>query len=150
MKITLNLLALLLACVTPLVLQAADQPQADSEDSELGDSMDSMKGAFRKLRRQVEDPTQNETSLALVAKLRKACVASTQYLPLKIGRLPAAEQAAAKLDFQDKMKELIATVDELDAALKAGNNEAAAGIIKELTLQEEAGHQQFRAKPKGK
>jgi soluble cytochrome b562 len=151
MKTTLSLLALLLAFSSPaasVALHAADQPQAESEDSELGDAMSAMGSAFKKLKRQVADPAQNESSLALVAKLRKACVDSTQHVPIKVGRLPAAEQAAAKLAYQDKMKTLIASVDELAAALKAGKNDAAAALLKEIHDQEEAGHKEFRAKKK--
>jgi len=151
MKTTLSLLALLLAIVSPgasVALHAADQPQADSEDSELGDAMSAMNSAFKKLRKQVADPTQNEASLALVAKLRKACVESSVLVPIKVGRLPAAEQAAAKRAYQDQMKKLIATVDELAAALKAGKNDVAANLLKELHDQEEAGHKEFRAKKK--
>ena len=111
--------------------------------------MSTMNGAFKKLRRQVTDPQQNPASLELVAKLRKACVEATQALPTKISRLPAKDQATAKADYADKMKELIATVDELAAALKADKNTEAASIIKELSLQEEAGHNQFRPKKKG-
>jgi soluble cytochrome b562 len=151
MKTPRSLLALLLAIVSPgasTALHAADQPQADSEDSELGDAMSAMNSAFKKLRKQVADPAQNEASLALVAKLRKGCVESTQHVPIKVGRLPAAEQAAAKLAYQDQMKKLIATVDELAAALKAGKNEVAADLLKKLHDQEEAGHKEFRAKKK--
>ena len=151
MKTTLSLLALLLAFSSPsasVPLHAADQSQAQSEDSELGDAMSAMNSAFKKLKRQVADPAQNEASLTLVSKLRKACVESTRHVPIKVGRLPAAEQAAAKLAYQDKMKTLIATVDELATALKAGKNDVAADILKQLHEQEEAAHKEFRAKKK--
>jgi molecular chaperone GrpE (heat shock protein) len=151
MKTTLSRLALLLACITPVgsvALHAADQPYAENEDTELGDAMSSMNSALKKLRRQVADPAQNEASLVLVAKLRKGCVDSVALLPTTIERMPAAAQAAAKLAYQDKMKELIVTVDELAAALKAGKNEVATGLINVLIEHEKAGHKQFR--PKGK
>lgn len=153
MKSTLRLLVLLFACITPaasVALHAADQPHAENEDTELGDAMSSMNSALKKLRRQVADPAQNEASLVLVAKLRKGCVDSVALLPTTIERMPAAEQAAAKLAYQDKMKELIVAVDDLAAALKAGKNEVAAGQIKVLIEHEEAGHKRFRSKPKGK
>jgi cytochrome c556 len=149
MKTTPSLLALLLAIVSPgasVTLHAADQ--ANHEDSELGDAMSSMNSAFKKLKRQVADPAQNEASLALVAKLRKGCVESTRHVPIQVGRLPAAEQAVAKRAYQDKMKTLIATVDELAAALKAGKNDVAANLLNEIHAQEEAGHKEFRAKKK--
>ena len=149
MKITLSLLALLLAFtapIAPLALRAEDKSRAGSEGSDLEDSMSTMNGAFKKLRRQVADPAQNEASLALVARLRKACVEASLLMPEKISHLPAKDQAAAKTSYTDKMKELIATVDELSAALKANKNSEAAGIIKGLGLQEEAGHKEFKPK----
>ena len=152
MKITLRLLALLLAFpgpIAPLTLRAEDKPHAGSEGSDLEDSMSTMNGAFKKLRRQVADPAQNEASLALVAKLRKACVEASLLMPEKISHLPAKDQAAAKASYTDKMKELIATVDELSAALKAGKNSEAASVIKDLGLQEEAGHKEFKPKKRG-
>jgi soluble cytochrome b562 len=152
MKITPRFLALLLASllpIAPLALHAEDKPQAESEDSDLGDAMSAMNGAFKKLRRQVADPKQNEASLALVAKLRKACVEAATILPEKIGHLPAKDQAAAKADYADKMKELIASVDDLATALKAGKNDEADKIIKDLSLQEEAGHKEFKPQKKG-
>jgi len=150
MKTTPRLLALLVTFIAPAIIHAADSAEKESENSELGDSMSTMNAAFRKLRRQVADPKQNEASVALVAKLRKASVDSEKEIPAKVAHLPAADQAAAKAAYADKMKELIATIDELDAALKAGKNEDAVGIIKELTLQEEAGHKQFRPPSKDK
>ena len=141
-------LVLLLALLLPAALPAADLPKPDHEESALDDAMSSMNSAFRKLRRQVADPQQNPASLALVAKLRKACVEATLALPTKIARMPTKDQAAAKAAYTEKMQELIATVDELAAALKANKNPEAAAIIKELSLQEEAGHKQFRTKKK--
>ena len=111
--------------------------------------MEIMQGAFRKLRRQVADPAQNEASLALVVRLRKACVEAAKLVPIKIERMSAAEQPEAKRVFTEKMQELIATVDELSTALKAGNNPAAVKVLEELHLQEEAGHKKFRTKKQG-
>ena len=151
MKLTLRLLTVLLALtapLAPLALRAEDKPHAEGEGSALEDSMSAMNGAFKKLRRQVEDPAQNEASLALVAKLRKACVEASLLMPEKIGHLPAKDQAAAKASYTEKMKKLIATVDELSAALKAGKNTEAAGIIKDLGMQEGAGHKEFKPKKK--
>ncbi|MEY4488198.1 MAG: hypothetical protein RIQ79_706 [Verrucomicrobiota bacterium] len=150
MKIQLPHLALLLFFFAPAMTQADESGGKQDKSSELGDSMEKMNGAFRKLRRQVADPAQNEASLALVAKMRATVVESAKYLPDKISKLPAEAQAAAKTSYADKMKELLATTDELAAALKVGKNEQAVKIIEELRLQEEAGHKEFRPKKQKK
>ena len=150
MKIQLPRLALLLLFIAPAIPHAEESHDKGEKSSELGDSMEKMNGAFRKLRRQVADPAQNESSIALVAKMRATVVESAKYLPEKISKLPADAQAAAKTSFADKMKELLATTDELAAALKAGKNEDAVKIIEELRLQEEAGHKEFRPKKQKK
>jgi soluble cytochrome b562 len=100
------------------------------------------------LKRQVADPKQNQASLAAVAKMRKACVEGSQYLPAKIATLPAKDQAAAKSSYQDRMKDLLDSIDELAAALKANNNKEALKVIEDLTFQEDAGHKEFRPKKK--
>ena len=150
MKLRLPHLALLMLFVAPAMTRADEAGQKGEQSSELGDSMEKMNGAFRKLRRQVTDPAQNESSLALVAKMRSTVVESAKYLPDKISKLPAEAQAEAKASYADKMKELLATTDELAEALKAGKNEQAVKIIEELHLQEEAGHKAFRPKKQKK
>lgn len=119
----------------------------EPKDSELGDQMDRMNASFRKLRRQVADPKQNAASLALVDKFRKATAGAAKMLPEKISKLPASEQAAATASYRDQMKELLATIDELSAALKAGNNSEATKVMEDLAELQKAGHREFR--PKG-
>lgn len=150
MKTHIHLLALLLAFVAPAALHADEKPAGGHHDSELGDAMERMNGSFRKLRRQVADPAQNEASLALVAKLAKATEEAAKFLPAKIAKLPAEAQAAAKDSYAEKMKKLSATIVELEAALKAGKNEDAVKILEAIHDQEEAGHREFRPKKQKK
>ena len=110
--------------------------------------MEKMNGAFRKLSKQVTDPKQNEASLALIAKMRKACEEAAKFLPRKIERLPAKNQAEAEISYHDKMKDLIDSIDELAVALKSGNNKEAVKIIDDLRMEEAAGHREFRPKKK--
>ncbi len=150
MKKHISLIALLLILAAPAVIKADEKGEGGEGDTKLGNAMEKMNGSFRKLRRQVADPAQNEASLALVEKLSKATKEAAAYLPEKISKLPAAAQEAAKASYAEKMKELSATIDELGAALKAGKNEAAVKIIEDLHLQEEAGHREFRPKKQNK
>lgn len=150
MKRSFSLIALLFALIAAPAIRAEEKSGGAGEDSDLHDSMEAMNGSFRKLRRQVADPAQNEASLALVEKLSKATKEAADDLPEIISKLPAEAQAAAKASYADKMKELSATIEELGAALKAGKNDEAVKIIEELRLQQEAGHREFRPKKQKK
>jgi soluble cytochrome b562 len=147
MKKPLCILALLLTLAAPAVLRAGEGGQ---EDTPMGEAMDKMNSPFRKLRRQAADPAQNEASLALVEKLAKATREAAALLPDKISKLPADKQEAAKTSYAEKMKELLATIDELGVALKAGKNEEAVKILEAIHDQEEAGHREFRPKKQKK
>jgi len=148
MKSPLPIFALALALLAPAGMRAEETAAAFPEGSELEGKMEKMNGAFRKLRRQVADPAQNAASLELVAKLRAATTQAAATLPDTIGKLSPEKQAAAKTSYMEKMKELLATIDELSAALKADKNEEAVKIIENLRLQEAAGHKEFRPKKK--
>ena len=150
MKRSFSLIALLFALIAAPAIRAEEKSGGAGEDSDLHDSMEAMNGSFRKLRRQVADPAQNEASLALVEKLSKATKEAADDLPEIISKLPAEAQAAAKASYADKMKELSATIEELGAALKAGKNDEAVKIVEELRLQQEAGHREFRPKEQKK
>ncbi len=151
MKITSPLLALLMLCIAaPVAIKADEAGDGAKKHSELGDAMETMNGSFRKLRRQVADPAQNESSLALVAKILKSAEDGSKFLPDQIAKLPTEAQDAAKTSYNDKMKELVATINELSAALKEGKNEDAVKLVEKLKLQEEAGHRDFRPKKKKK
>ena len=150
MKRSFSLIALLFALIAAPAIRAEEKSGGAGEDSDLHDSMEAMNGSFRKLRRQVADPAQNEASLALVEKLSKATKEAADDLPEIISKLPAEAQATAKASYADKMKELSATIEELGAALKAGKNDEAVKIVEELRLQQEAGHREFRPKEQKK
>jgi len=150
MKRSFSLIALLFALIAAPAIRAEEKSGGAGEDSDLHDSMEAMNGSFRKLRRQVADPAQNEASLALVEKLSKATQEAADDLPEIISKLPAEAQAAAKASYADKMKELSATIEELGVALKAGKNDEAIKIVEELRLQQEAGHREFRPKKQKK
>jgi molecular chaperone GrpE (heat shock protein) len=143
MKKHLCLIALVVSLAAPAVIKA---DEGGHEDTPLGAAMEKMNSPFRKLRRQAADPAQNEASLALVEKLAKATKEAAALLPEKISKLPADKQEAAKASYSEKMKELLATIDELGAALKAGKNEDAVKIIEKLRSQQEDGHREFRPK----
>lgn len=157
MKLTLRSLIASLTLLVGSALFAADGAPAAAPapahkekkpESELEQKMDKMNGAFRKLRRQATDATKNADSLEQVAILRESAVAAAKLDPAKAAEIPEANRKAWIADYQAKMKELLANIDKLEAALKAGQNEEAGKIVAELNSQQRAGHKEFRIEEK--
>lgn len=145
MKIRILLLSLICAVATVPVINAADK-----EETELGDKMDKMGGAFRKLKRQVADASKNDDSLKLVATIRESTKASMKLEPAMKADKPAAEQAKFVAAYQAKMKEFDDMVGTLEVALKAGKNDEAAKIVDALGVANKEGHKEFKRPDKKK
>ena len=152
MKIRILLLTLIsaLAIVPGVRAQDAKAKSADKEETELGDKMDKMGGAFRKLKRQINDASKNEDSLKLVATMRESSKAALKLEPAMKADKPAAEQAKFVAAYQAKMKEFDTQVGALEAALKAGNNAEAAKIVAALGVAQKEGHKEFKRPDKKK
>ena len=144
MKLRLTLLALLAALVavpfTPI------QSAEDEPETELGAKMEKMSGAFRALRRQIEDATKNEDSLARLAAIKENAEAALKLEPARKAEIPAAKQAAFVADFRAKMKEFIGVVERTEAALRAGNNAEAARLVGVMADTQKQAHGDFRKK----
>jgi soluble cytochrome b562 len=120
-------------------------PQKDDEPkTPLAKDMHKIASAVRKLRKQIKDPSSNASSLELVAEIRAAAVAASSETPAWAAEQPEARRAAFVADFQSDMKEFIGKVDAVSAALKAGDNAAAAKGLHALIDAEKASHKEFR------
>jgi len=151
----------LVASASPL-LRAADPAPADAPaptapaaqpahkkqrpSTELEDRMDEMGNAFKKLRRQINEPTQNAASLELVARLRAGTEKAIKLTPAKAADVPEADRAKFIADYQEGIKHLQASIGKLEEALKANNNAEAAKILKEIGAEQKEGHKQFMRK----
>ena len=146
MKIRILLLSLIcsLAAVTGVNAAEGKAKGGDKEETELGNHMDKMGGAMRKLKRQIADASKNEDSLKLVATIKAACVASLKLEPAWKSAKPAADQAKFVADFQAKMKDTCNQVVKMEAALKAGKNDEAAKICESIGQAQKDGHKEFK------
>lgn len=153
MKIRLPILALVSALALMPVLQAQDaMPKKmgpKEPQTELGDKMEKMQGAYRKLGRQIADATKNEDSLKLVAVMRENAEAALKLVPAFKAEQPADKQEKFMADYDAQMKSFIGDIGKLEAALKAGNNEEAANLLKTLKTDQTDGHKAFQ-KPRKK
>lgn len=113
--------------------------------------MEKIGGAYRRLSRQVTDPAKNEESLKHVATIRSNAEAALKLIPAKAAKVPEAERGRFVAEYEQQMKEFIGNVEQLEAALKAGNNEQAAALVKTLKASQDKGHKQFtEPKPRKK
>ncbi len=153
MKLRLLLLPLFFAGSAAPFLRAQETPPAaapmhhDEDETELGGKMDKMNGAFKKLKKQVDDSSKNEDSLKLVATMRSYAVEASKLEPAKKADVPADKQADFVAAYQKKMTQTIAEIDKISDALKAGQNDVAAKLIADLNDMEKDGHKQFRRPP---
>lgn len=122
---------------------AQTSPKKNHPSTELEDRMDEMGNAFKKLRRQVSDPTKNASSLELVAKLRAGSEKAIKLTPAKAADLPEADRPKFIADFREGIKHLQGSIGKLEDALKANQNEEAAKILKELGAEQKEGHKKF-------
>jgi cytochrome c556 len=126
-------------------------PPADAhahDHTPLEDQMSAMRSAFNKLRKQVADASLNASSLELATKLRAAAEKGVTETPARAAEVPEAERAKFVADYQAKMKEFVAEVQKLEAALKADNNTEAAAILANLGAMQKDGHKAYRVQKK--
>jgi hypothetical protein len=149
-----SLLPLLLGAA---LLQAQDAapaaagapPAAKAPKTALEKDMGKISKANRTLRSQISDPSKNDSSLALLATIHDAAVAASNETPALAAEQADADRPKFVSDYQAKMKDFIAAVDQVIADVKAGDNAAAATDFKKLGQQERQGHKAFR-KPEDK
>lgn len=122
---------------------ASTQASKKKDHTELEEHMEEMGGAFKKLRRQITDPSQNASSLDLVATVRAGAEKAVDLTPLRAQDIPEAERAKFIADYQKGIKNLQVSLGKLEAALKANDNTEAAKILKEVGAQQKEGHKQF-------
>ena len=158
MKIRLLLCTLALA-IAPGLLAQAPGPMGGGDkepQTELGGKMEKIGGAFRRLRKvdpatklaQIADPAKNEDSLKQIAIIKDNATAAAQLEPALKAKKPTDEQAKFVDDFHTQMKNFLADIDKLEAAVKAGDNAAAAKLVETLNDDQKQGHKDFRPPPK--
>jgi len=145
MKIRLLLLTAVFALVAGPAVRAADEPE-----TELGQKMEKVGGAFRALRRQISDPAKNADSLSRLATMRENLQAALKLEPAKKAEIPAADQKKFVADYQAEMKRFIGLIEKVEAALKAGNNDEASKLVSQMGDDQKKAHKQFKKDDKKK
>ena len=137
------------AVVLSLAMASTARAQAEEPKTELGKKMSAMNTAFKAVGRQIEDPTKNASTLEQIAIIEASAKAALALEPEKKGQIPAGDQAKFVADYKAGIKQMMATVDKLKAAVKAGKNTDALAIIDEMKGIQRDSHREFRVKKPG-
>jgi len=150
-KLLLSCLALLVAGA-PAGRAAEDKRsgQPAEKHTELGDKMEKINAAWRKLRRQVAEPAKNADSLALLAEIRAASAGTEKMMPDKAADLPAADRAKFQADYAAGMRKFAGLLDQLEAALRTGRNDEAGKLVSAIADFQRESHKAFRRPPPDK
>ena len=117
---------------------------ADDKPTDLELRMKRIGKAFRALRKQVADPTQNASSLMLVATMQDAAKEALGFTPAKAQDLPEDQRSQFIQDFQAGIKQMQDLLGKLQGALSAGKNDDAVKIVADLASLEKKDHKEFR------
>lgn len=131
------------AAPAPAVAPAA-APTPTEKKTELELRMGRVGKAFRKLRKQVADPTQNAASLALLATMQDALKEAVDLTPAKADDVPADQRAKFIEDYKAGIQGMQDEFTKLGDALTAGRNDDAGKIVADIIAQEKKDHKDFR------
>ena len=143
-KILLPLLTLILA-LTPALSRAEEaKAKPEKEETPLEKSMDALNKSWRKLRKQAADPAQNASSLVLLAAIQAATKESLSYSPDLARDVPADKRDQFIAGYKKKIKETIVGFDQVEIALKAGDNKSVVEILTKISALQKEGHKEYK------
>ncbi len=135
------------AAQAPSAAPAAAPAGGEEKDTELEGKMHAVGKAYRKLKKQVADPSQNASSLQLLATMQDGIKASFDLTPAKEADIPDAQKAQFNADYKAGLKDMQDLLAKLGDALSANKNDEAAKIVADIDALQKKSHKSFR-KPK--
>jgi len=99
----------------------------------------------RQLSQQITDPTQQQGTIDLLEKLRKAALDSKAINPRKTVEVPQADQAKFLADYRTDLDELADAFNQVEEAVKAGQYDKAKSLLATVNLIKKEGHAKFKA-----
>ena len=140
-SLILTLAAFFLAL--PLI-EADSHGGGDHDHTPLEDQMSAMNKAWRSIRRQIKDPAKNESTIALVQKVKVAAEKSVKMTPILAKDMEGAEKKKFMEGYAKAMKRTVGLIGDLENALKAGDNAKAEEIVGKLNDARKKGHEKYK------
>jgi hypothetical protein len=129
---------------TPAPGVAPAAAPADDKKTDLDLRMDRVSKAFRKLRKQVSDPTQNASSLALLATMQAALAEAVDLTPERAADVPADQKDKFIAGYKAAIKGMQDEFTKLGDDLTAGRNDDATKLVAEIFALEKKDHGDYR------
>jgi hypothetical protein len=142
MKIRLLSVTLICALAALPAVRAEDAKKDDQ--TELGGHMEKIGGAWRAIKRQVADASKNEDTLKRLAVIKDNMNAALKLQPEKTADLPEADRAKFVANYKDSLKNEMALVAKVEAAVKAGDNAGAAKLVADVDQAQKDAHKEFK------
>ena len=106
--------------------------------------MQAMNRILRLLQQQVKDPSQNRSTLSLVADLEWSTLSAKEAVPLRSTILPDVERQAMLVGYRRLFLKLLRQELDLEEALLNDDHVAAARTLAAIEATENEGHEKFR------
>jgi soluble cytochrome b562 len=126
------------------ILLCAPRVSLAEDKTPLEEKMTAMNKNFKALKKQVDDPAKKDSSIEMIAALKKGAIESKDLDPAKAKDVPAGERAKFIADYKAGMDQMIAAIDKLDKAVRAGDAAGAKAVLEDLTKQKADGHKKFQ------
>lgn len=127
-----------------VAIGAPVQLSAEEEHTPLGEAMEEVGGAWRRVKRQASDPAKNQATLAMVARMQAAVKESMKHKPAMLEDIPAAEKKDFLVGYGRTMKAFSDKLDELAKLLTSGDNEGAMKVVVEIDDLRKKGHNNYK------
>jgi hypothetical protein len=98
----------------------------------LQETMEELASTFRKVRRQVKNPEQNEATLTQLAKMETLALKAKSMVPKQVTALPKEKQGDAQKAFRLKMIQLLTTFLQAEKAILEARNGDAYTLVKKM------------------
>jgi hypothetical protein len=125
-------------------LQSNLQPMNMQASPDLKSAMKIMGTNLKLIQAQMTDPAMNQASSRLADEIVAGAKDSKTFVPTTVSTLPADQQAARLVIYNQMLDKTIALATKLSQALATGDTTAAQGLINDLTTDKKDGHFEFK------
>ena len=137
MKTSSLILALTLVASTQIM-------KAEEGNSLLERQMKILAKGTRQLSQQVTDTAQQQSSVDLIEKLKKAAQDSKSIDPRMVETIPAADKAKFLTDYRAQMDKLSEAFTKIEDAVKSGHYAEAKSLLTSVDGIKREGHDKFK------
>lgn len=117
-----------------------------SAQAKLHDIMKDLGKNFKAVGKQVTDPSKNQNTLALVRDMESLLADALEEIPETVAELPVDQQEAKQVEYKLQINGTLLLAQQLEKALLANDNSAAAKIAGQMSAARKKGHDEFRKK----